>query len=225
MRIAMTIPDRVKTRYCGACIPCFGVSPARRKGLSLLEVLVALAILLFALIGIGRLLTLSGDRAMEVQQQGRAAQLCQAKLAEVVAGVVSLSSQSGAFDEVPDWQWTVDAKSDSSISGLWRVKVTVSRNHADGSRIECSLNQMVLDPSLRGSTTDAASAASATSGSSSGTGSGTGGGGSTSQGGAASGGLPAKAQAGGGPSTPKGTSSPAAPSGGSAAKSTSKGGG
>src|SRR5260370_33815660 len=118
MRIAMIIPNSVKTRNCGACRPRLGVSPARRKGLSIVEVLVALAILLFARIGIGRLLTLSGDRAMEVQQQGRAAQLCQAKLAELVAGVVSLSSQSGAFDEDPDWQWTVDAESDSSISGL-----------------------------------------------------------------------------------------------------------
>jgi hypothetical protein len=192
----------------------------------------ALAILLFALIGIGRLLTLSGDRAMEVQQQGRAAQLCQAKLAEVVAGVVSLSSHSGAFDEDPDWQWTVDAESDSSISGLWRVRVTVSRNHADGSRIESSLNQMVLDPSLRGSTTDAASAASTTGGSSSGTGSGTGTatspGGSSGKSGAGGGAMPAKpqttGQGGAGSSTPKGTSSPAAPSGGSAAKGTSKGG-
>jgi Tfp pilus assembly protein PilV len=179
-------------------------------GFSLLEVLMALAILLFALIGIGRLLTLSGERAMKVQQQGRAAQLCQAKLAEVAAGVVSLSSQSGAFDEDPDWQWTVDAESDSSISGLWRVKVTVSRNQADGSRVESSLNQMVLDPSLRGSTTDTPSAASTASSSSNGAGSGTAGGASSGQGGAAGGAMPAKPQAagagGGGATTPKGGS-------------------
>jgi hypothetical protein len=180
-----------------------------------------------ALVGIGRLLTLSGERALEVQQQGRAAQLCQAKLAEVIAGVLSLSSQSGSFDEDPDWQWSVDAQSDSSISGLWRVKVTVSRDRPDGSRTESSLNQMVLDPTLRGSTTDTASASNS-SGSASGTGSGAGGGGSSGQGGMGGGSMPAKPQAssgaGGGITTPKAKSSPAAPSGGSGGKSPSSGG-
>jgi hypothetical protein len=176
-------------------------------------VLAALAIFLLALIGIGRLLTLSGERALEVQQQSRAAQLCQAKLAEVTAGVVALSSQSGAFDEDPDWQWSVDAQSDS-ISGLWRVKITVSRGRPDGSRIESSLNQMVLDPSLRGSTTDTPPAASSSSNSSAGTGSGSGSGASGGQGGMTGGGaMPGKPQAaGGGAATPKGPSSPPASS-------------
>src|SRR5258708_7570128 len=67
-----------------------------RRGLTLLEVLVALGIFLMAFATIGRLITISADRALDVQQLAQASQLCQAKLAEVAAGVVPLSGQTGA---------------------------------------------------------------------------------------------------------------------------------
>jgi Tfp pilus assembly protein PilV len=130
------------------------ISGTGRSGLSLLEVLTALAIFLVSLIALGQLLTISGERAYEVQQQSHAAQLCQSKLAEVVSGAVALSSTSASFDEDPDWQWNLDAEQDSSITGLWRVQVKVSRDLVDGSHYESTINQMVLDPSLRGSTSD-----------------------------------------------------------------------
>lgn len=125
-----------------------------RRGLSLMEVLIALTIFLFSLVAIGRLVVMSGDRALDVQQQSLAAQLCQAKLAEVLAGAVPLSSQSDVpFDEDPDYRWSLDAQSDATPN-LWRVQVRVTRERPDGSKIECSLSQMVLDPSQRGSTLD-----------------------------------------------------------------------
>jgi hypothetical protein len=119
-----------------------------------MEVLAALAIFLFSLVALGQLISLTGDRALEVQQLSRASQLSQSKLAEVVSGAVSLSSQSGDFDEDPDWHWEVQADQDSSITGLWKVQVRVSRDMGDGTTIESKVNQMVLDPSLRGSTSD-----------------------------------------------------------------------
>ncbi len=140
----------IQTRANSDLAKCRG----NRPGLSLLEVLTALAIFLVSLIALGQLLTISGERAYEVQQQSHAAQLCQSKLAEVVSGAVSLSSTSESFDEDPDWQWNLDAEQDSSITGLWRVQVKVSRDLADGSHYESTIHQMVLDPSLRGSTTD-----------------------------------------------------------------------
>jgi general secretion pathway protein I len=141
--------------------------PAGRAGLSLLEVLVALSIFLFALIGIGRLITLSAERAQDVQQQSQAARLCQSKLAEVVRGAVPLSSQDAvAFDEDPDWQWSLEAEQEGSIQGLWKVQVKVGRDRPDGTRIETTMSQWVLDPSMRGSSLDAqALAQSASSGS------------------------------------------------------------
>jgi hypothetical protein len=127
-----------------------------RRGLSLLEVLVATAIFLFSLIALGRLIIISADVAVDVQQQAQAAHLAQSKLGEVIAGAVPLQSQSDVpFDEDPDWQWTLDAQTDASITGIYRVQVKVSRTHpTTGRRIESTLSQIVLDPSIRGSNAD-----------------------------------------------------------------------
>jgi type II secretory pathway pseudopilin PulG len=142
---------------------------ARRSGarsaLSLLEVLLALTIFLLGLIAIGQLINLAGDRAVEVKLEGQATQLCESKLAEVVAGVVSLTSQSDVpFEDDPDWSWSLEAEQ-SSVAGLWQVQVTVARPRPGGSRVECKLGRLLLDPALRGTTLaePAAPAASSTS--------------------------------------------------------------
>ena len=49
--------------------PCPG---SRRRGLTLLEVLIALGIFLTAFAAISQLVTRGADRALEVQQQGQA---------------------------------------------------------------------------------------------------------------------------------------------------------
>jgi hypothetical protein len=116
-----------------------------------LEVIIALAIFLFSLVAIGRLVMFAGDRAMDIQ--GREAQLCQAKLAELTSGVTPLSSAEGDFDEAPDWHWSIECQQ-SGYTNLWNVKVTVSRNRGDGSRAEAILTQMIYDPTQRGSTLD-----------------------------------------------------------------------
>lgn len=133
---------------------------ATRSGLSLLEVLVALTIFLVALIGIGRIITISGERSLDVHQQGEAAQLCQAKLAEVIAGVVPLSSQGETtIEEAPDWLWSLECDSEN-VPGVWNVRVRVYRTRVDGSRVECALSQLVLDPAQRGNLSATTSAAS-----------------------------------------------------------------
>src|SRR5262249_299716 len=126
----------------------------RRAGLSLLEVLVALAIFLFALSGIGILITTGANRAQFVQQQELAGQLCQSKMAEVVAGAVPLVAQSDmAYEDYPGWNWSIECEPDT-IAGLWNVAITAARQRADGSRFTCQIRQKVLDPAQRGSTFD-----------------------------------------------------------------------
>lgn len=122
----------------------------QRRGLSLLEVLVALSIFLFALIGLGRLVELGGDRALDVQQQARGTQLCESKMAEVASGVVPLSSQGDTpFDDDPNWQWSLDCEQ-GNVTGLWTVTVTVKRQRANGTTQQSTLTQMLLDPTYRG---------------------------------------------------------------------------
>lgn len=220
-------------------------SGSGRSAMTLLEVLVALGIFLMSLAALSHLVSIGGTTALEIQLQAQATQLCQAKLAEVAAGVVPLSGQSEVpFDEDPNWLWSVDA-GQGNIAGLWKITVRVSRQRSDGSRIECSLDRMLLDPSLRGSALDAATLAansptnnsssssntSGSSGSSTGTGSGSSSGSGASRsasGGAASGGAGANPGSGNGASAPSsgsktGTSSTPAPSS-SGNKGTTKGG-
>jgi len=131
-----------------------GTHPGRRRGLSLMEVLVALAIFLLAFVMLGRLVIFGGDRALEGQQQFRAADLCQSKLAEVVAGALPLTSQPEvAFEEDPAWHWSLECEK-SNFPGLWNVTVRVSRQEAGGARIVCTVSEMVLDPQTRGNVQD-----------------------------------------------------------------------
>ena len=63
-------------------------------------------------------------------------------------------------------QWNRPAEEDT-VAGLWNVEIKVSRERSDGTTYETKLHQKVLDPSIRGSTLDAAAAAAAAAASSS----------------------------------------------------------
>jgi type II secretion system protein I len=126
--------------------------PVARPGLSLLEVLVALAIFLMSFIAIGRLVTFSTDHALDVQMQSQATQMAQSKLNEVIIGSLPLSSQSGTIDQDTAWNWSVDAEQ-GDLAALWTVKVRVWRQ-VDDHEVESTLTQMVLDPTYRGSIFD-----------------------------------------------------------------------
>ena len=123
-----------------------------RRGLSLLEVLTALAIFLFSLVALSRLIDIGGDRARDVQWLNRATMLAQSRMSELIAGSLPLSSQpETACDEDPDWNWSVDAEAQNT-PGLYLVTVTISRPLPNGERYELPLNQFVLDPTYRGNT-------------------------------------------------------------------------
>jgi prepilin-type N-terminal cleavage/methylation domain-containing protein len=123
----------------------------RRSGFSLLEVLAALAIFLFAVIGISQLLNVASNQVLETRYTNRAAQLLQSQMNRVISGEVSLNSQGDtSFEEDSDWTWSMDASSDSSITNLWTVTIKVSRARSDGSSFEASLTQMILDPAAKG---------------------------------------------------------------------------
>jgi general secretion pathway protein I len=124
----------------------------RRRGLSLLEVLVALTIFLLAFVILGRLVIFGSDRARDTQHQVQAADLCQSKMAEVIAGAVPLTEQSEvAFEEDQAWQWSLACEK-SNFPGLWNVTVRVSRHQPQG--VVCTLSEMILDPQIHGNLQD-----------------------------------------------------------------------
>src|SRR3954447_23656743 len=108
-----------------------------RGGMTLLEVLLALAIFLFSLIAISALFTTATNQAVEIQYRSRATRLAQSKMAEYVAGVRSLTTAGqGNFDEEPEWAWQADIEQDGAAQNLYRVTITVSRDTPDKQHIE-----------------------------------------------------------------------------------------
>ena len=122
-----------------------------RRGFSLLEVLVATTIFVFAVVGLGQLLNVCSDQVQETRYTNRAAQLLETQMNRVISGEVSLTSQGdSSFDEDADWTWSIDAQADNNLTNLYRVTIHVSRNRAGGPPFEASLTQMVLDPASKG---------------------------------------------------------------------------
>jgi type II secretion system protein I len=141
---------------------------AARRGLSLLEVLIALAVFLIAYVGVWQLMNLSSDQAVELTNRNRATQLAQSKLDEVLSGSLALQSQgdTGFEDEynAPGFTYQIDV-ADGAVSSLHVVTVTVTRETAT-STVKVQVSQMVLDPAQAGSTQDVQPLATTTTGSS-----------------------------------------------------------
>jgi general secretion pathway protein I len=141
----------------------------RRSGLTLFEVIVSLAIFLFALTAVSQLMSLSTGNVLDASVRGEAALLCQSKMAEYMAGSVQ-SSDSGDYDGAnKGFSWTITSTDDpSGLTGLMTIEVTVSKEIPNHGTVAVSLSQMVYNPALKGSTTDLPIPAIATAPSSSG---------------------------------------------------------
>jgi general secretion pathway protein I len=145
--------------------------PARR-GLSLLEIMLALAILLLSMVAIGKLVDIGADRGMDARMNTRAARLAQAKLAEVEAGLIPLDgTATGQFDDEPGWTWTVEPVSQGTPN-LYTVTVRVTRDY-QGRTFETALTQLLYDPAKVGSAAQAQTTSSSSGSSTSGTTTGT----------------------------------------------------
>jgi prepilin-type N-terminal cleavage/methylation domain-containing protein len=143
------------------------MSKKSRRGLTLLEVIVSMAIFLIALGAIGQLLQIGLDQALEVQLQTTALQKCQSKLSEVIAGAEGMDSQSDVSftDNPPDenWMWSMDvSQNNNGINNLSTVQVRVYRQLEGDHKVEVSLGQMVLAPASRGAPNPPAAAATTT---------------------------------------------------------------
>ena len=128
-----------------------GWTSSRRNGLSLLEVLFALAILVASLSVLTKLVEL-GRRASEFAQlHTRAVLLAESKMGELVAGIEPIGSTGGGtFLEDPAWQWQLTV-TDGPVDGLKWVSVTVAPSPtgelADNREpVEFTLSRWLMDP-------------------------------------------------------------------------------
>jgi hypothetical protein len=132
-----------------------------RKGLSLLEVLTALAIFLFSVVVISQIVDSASRTAIQSQRLTQAALLCESKMAELAAGVLPLQSTGLMPIEEAGEQWsyavecepqdwtnvTVDGQ---STTGLYVVHMTVLwQSGRPNEELEYSLSRVILDPRIR----------------------------------------------------------------------------
>lgn len=118
-----------------------------RNGLSLLEILLSIAILGGSLVVIGSLVTTGYRSAMEARLRSEGNILCDTKMAEVMAGIIELSSVSGAkIEENEDWVYTLQVEPSDQL-GLLFVRLTVQQTpDAADTPLSLSLVRFVPDP-------------------------------------------------------------------------------
>ena len=124
---------------------------SRRQGLTLLEVLIALAIFFMSIMAISNLVDMARERAEEAGQRSIALLVAESKVAEMKAGVTALSSGNGNWDTDDRYIWTADVQAMGPI--LYQVTITAQREGFSRSKVE--LVQYLADPQALGSTMDA----------------------------------------------------------------------
>ena len=119
-----------------------------RQGMTLIEVLVAMAVFLLALAGIAQLIDFGTNNSIEAARTTTGTRLCQSKMAEVEAGVVSMSEGSqGTFEEEPLWQWSVEVGTEVAP---FTFEITVKAWIEQGRPVEVTLTQIIYDPRYMG---------------------------------------------------------------------------
>ena len=127
------------------------ISSTARAGLSLLEVLLSVAIFLGALTAIMQLLNAGQLSETAARLRTEAALRCEAKMAEIVAGIeeaVSSNDQKFPDDEIGNWHWSAEVGSGDATSLL---KITVTVEHLpDGKTPNAAftLTRYMRDPQL-----------------------------------------------------------------------------
>lgn len=105
---------------------------SRRGGYSLMEVLLATAILLSSVLVLMELASIGRYYVQSVDGQSTAQMLCQTALNEILAGAEPLQEvEDRVFEDHPDWVYSVEIEP-SDRPTLVAVRVTVRQQPAEG---------------------------------------------------------------------------------------------
>ncbi len=134
----------------------------RKAGFSLLEVILALAILAGSIAVLGESSRLALKNAQVARDLAHAQLLCESKLAEITTGITAAETVSNtAFDATttasldpsePAWMYSIETQP-TDEEGLIAVRVTVTRNlPAEKHPVTFSLVRWMPDPNATTST-------------------------------------------------------------------------
>ena len=164
----------------------------RRAGLTLLEVILAIAILGGALVVIGELIRTGSRSAQNARELTIAQILAESTMNEVAAGLIPATSTSTQVLETnPDWMYSLQVDPAPNQQGLLLVTVTMHQTDpVRGREMSYSLVRWMLDPSIELGVDPTADSTIGTDGaSSSGSSGGSGTGGASGSGGGSAGGI------------------------------------
>lgn len=124
-------------------LPC-----SKRRGLTLLEVLMSLLVLVVAMTGISSLIFLGRYSAADAQAMTQLQLLCETKMESIVAGVDAAESGSGIFEDHPDTMYQVTTDKPGT-PGLLSVRVKTYQNPSNfDNPLEFTLVRWVPDPNF-----------------------------------------------------------------------------
>jgi len=124
------------------------------RGMTLLEVMLALFIMLVAISAIMGLINLGLQSSADAQQQTLAQILCEGKMGEISSGAIPVEGTSGTFPNHPDWKFNITTGT-TETPGLMEVRVTVSTGEEnDIDRVQFDLVRLKLDPNFEPETAE-----------------------------------------------------------------------
>jgi uncharacterized membrane protein YgcG len=137
---------RKRRAHLGSWFLVLGSSP-RRRALSLLEVILAIAILGGALATIGELIRI-GARNAAISRDLTTAQLyCESKMNEAASGVIDLENlETETLDEAGEWMCVITTEA-LDQQQLIAVNVTVGQNPDEYAKpVSFSMTRWIIDP-------------------------------------------------------------------------------
>jgi type II secretion system protein I len=119
-----------------------------RRGITLLEVILAIVILGLSLVALGQLVRLGANAATKARDLTQAQVLCDTKISEIRAGILPLDNASNSpIDTAPDWNYSAVVTPSEQQPGLLIVVVTVTQTPTQGrTPVSFSLIRFMPDP-------------------------------------------------------------------------------
>lgn len=125
-----------------------------RPGFSLLEVILALAILAASMAVLGQLVQFGMTNARRAEDMTQAAIICESILAEIVAGDRGLTSEFATpYEDNDTFVYSIDVPTGTTQDGLLEVRVIVETNpEYSAEPVRCALVRWMVDPDYVGTT-------------------------------------------------------------------------
>jgi general secretion pathway protein I len=122
--------------------------PSARRGMSLLEVFVALAIFIAALAVITQIISTGSRASGRAQFQSEATLRAESTMAEAIAGIIPMQNDKRAFDDDLQWQWSLAVETGPHADTLL-LTVTTEHNDSNGKvNGGAHLKRIIRDPQL-----------------------------------------------------------------------------